>query len=443
MASSGSDKRSAYVLESSDDEGPAQTYHPKKVKEHSSPTSSHMGIHELDLFLKSLNKINEELEHISSFISGSGASKEVKKKGNSSVKKIKLILSDEVQFTFKSLAEKARIGDAINLIQDTVLENNIKINDNLKKLEEIKSLENRNVGQLTKSFAEALGPKKDSSSVIKVSGLKKPLSAPKTIKAKVQALPDERGVVDGGDSLRKKIMNKVDPKKYGFKPVRIYSVKDSSVIIEASDGTLDNLVKDLDLADALKVKISSMDKFNPKMSIFNVPSDIDAKDLANEIITQNDLPSSSYIVPSFKFGPRNKHFSHWVVEVNAATRKDLLAKSKLYLNWHSCNVEDRINLTKCFNCQGYGHTALKCNTEVACGICADKHETRSCPNRDDPSKIKCILCMRSKLEDVKHKPRDSKCISYRRRMEAYVANIDFGGSSAPLATDFMELVDDQ
>ncbi|KAH1024913.1 hypothetical protein HUJ05_009747 [Dendroctonus ponderosae] len=80
---------------------------------------------------------------------------------------------------------------------------------------------------------------------------------------------------------------------------------------------------------------------------------------------------------------------------------------------------------KCYNCQGYGHIAPKCTNKIACGYCSAEHDTRSCPNKEHSEKHKCILCVKARIEDTKHRPRDGKCLAYKRRMEKYGSNIEF------------------
>lgn len=97
----------------------------------------------------------------------------------------------------------------------------------------------------------------------------------------------------------------------------------------------------------------------------------------------------------------------------------------MYIGWNSCKIDERISITKCYKYQGYGHVASKCNNKTACGFCAKEHDSRSCPDKEDTQKHRCILCLNAK-KDAKHKPRDNKRNSYKRKLEAYIANIDFG-----------------
>lgn len=379
-----------------------------------------------------LNTIQQALLSMEELVGMAGMSKDHKKRAKAFIKKIRKntdvlegLLYGQKEWTgFTSV-----LSDISKSIKDT--------NDRIDKLQQVQEKTNEdNVvrqNKLQHTFAQvaASSSREKPKDVVKVAGLKKPVQAVETFKVQVEGVPDGRRVALKGNALKNHIMSNIRPNEVGFKPAKIFVNKDDKVIIEAHDRNIQKLAGEANLADQLSVKITNIGKIRPRLTIFNVPAEIDEKNLAKLITEQNDI-TSSHIKPIYKFGPRGRHFVHWVVEVDPDTRRDILRKRTLYINWHSCNVEDKIHLTKCYNCQGFGHTAPKCNQPVACGNCAEGHDTRQCPNKDDNTKIKCTLCSKAKIEDNKHKPRDGKCFIFKRRMEAFVANIDFGSEDTPM-----------
>ncbi|KAG5870351.1 hypothetical protein JTB14_016118 [Gonioctena quinquepunctata] len=109
----------------------------------------------------------------------------------------------------------------------------------------------------------------------------------------------------------------------------------------------------------------------------------------------------------FKFGARDRSFDHWVAEASPLVRKLLLERGRVYLDWNFCVVKDHVRISRCFECQKFGHIQTACKSEVACSHCADKHETRECPNKDGPKK--CINCIRAKGRDIAHDSGSLKC----------------------------------
>ena len=69
---------------------------------------------------------------------------------------------------------------------------------------------------------------------------------------------------------------------------------------------------------------------------------------------------------------------------------------------HDCHIADpKFVLSRCQNCQHYGHWIQDCSAEPQCGYCAGQHEIQNCPSHRNESKSgasaelvnrKCVLC---------------------------------------------------
>lgn len=59
-----------------------------------------------------------------------------------------------------------------------------------------------------------------------------------------------------------------------------------------------------------------------------------------------------------------------------------------------CELYDRrCKIRQCYRCQRYGHIGTQCIEEVACGFCAEAHDTRECPKKGDAMSCpRCALC---------------------------------------------------
>ncbi|CAH1114798.1 unnamed protein product [Psylliodes chrysocephalus] len=64
------------------------------------------------------------------------------------------------------------------------------------------------------------------------------------------------------------------------------------------------------------------------------------------------------ITVKHKFGPRDKHCNHWIIEVIPEIRNKLLEKDRVYLGWSSCIVRDHIRILRCYKSQKFGHHSL-------------------------------------------------------------------------------------
>jgi hypothetical protein len=55
--------------------------------------------------------------------------------------------------------------------------------------------------------------------------------------------------------------------------------------------------------------------------------------------------------------------------------------------------ERQCRVKQCFKCQHYGHIGTQCKATIACGYCAQEHETRDCPSKLDRNvPRKCAAC---------------------------------------------------
>jgi len=59
-----------------------------------------------------------------------------------------------------------------------------------------------------------------------------------------------------------------------------------------------------------------------------------------------------------------------------------------------CEKYDRqCRLKQCFQCQKYGHIGTLCKATIACGYCAQEHNSRDCPSKSDTTiPKKCTNC---------------------------------------------------
>jgi hypothetical protein len=76
-------------------------------------------------------------------------------------------------------------------------------------------------------------------------------------------------------------------------------------------------------------------------------------------------------------------------DANTALRQGLVWD----FNQLQCEYYERkCQMKQCFNCQRYGHTGPQCYAPTACAACAGPHSTRDCPDKEDPTRRKCVIC---------------------------------------------------
>lgn len=91
--------------------------------------------------------------------------------------------------------------------------------------------------------------------------------------------------------------------------------------------------------------------------------------------------------------------------------RELLAKAgKFYIGWQSCHFRDYQPITRCYQCQRYGHIAKHCRNQVACSHCGAAHAFKDCSNTT--SKPACVNCTGGQNS---HSSASNQCPEWVRR----------------------------
>lgn len=80
---------------------------------------------------------------------------------------------------------------------------------------------------------------------------------------------------------------------------------------------------------------------------------------------------------------------------------------RVYIGLASCRVVDRLNVSRCYRCNGHGHIANNCNEDPCCGYCAStEHETKDCSMKnnlyENRSNLSCVNCNRAGEDGYGH-----------------------------------------
>jgi len=92
----------------------------------------------------------------------------------------------------------------------------------------------------------------------------------------------------------------------------------------------------------------------------------------------------------------SKKFAPLHIGIKEPEQANLLLDNGIVLGseYHDCELFfGDCQVTQCFNCQAYGHTAKHCTNKVKCGFCATVgHKTAECSKKEDRTEHRCSLC---------------------------------------------------
>ncbi|CAL7932962.1 unnamed protein product [Xylocopa violacea] len=325
-----------------------------------------------------------------------------------------------------------KIGNLQSLLQESLL-----MNSRLEgKLEALKS-ENRkqrkdfvaaerNVTTATQpqrmTYAERLGIK---SRTADLSNLKQ--DPPKVVLIR----PTDTEKYANSEETKRAVIKLISPKEENLQVKNVRRVQGNAVIVEtARSSNVQTLIKNEKLKTAgLLVDVPT--KKSPRVIIYGAPRIEDDKEILQAIFEQNFNEQerkkySQQTKIAFKTGNKNnKNSCNIVVETSKDVRELLIKKERLYIMWQCCKVQDYIVATRCYKCQGHGHTTKYCRSEVdICGHCAMAgHTFKNCPSKNKPAT--CVNCKKAGKAH-NHNVTDKDCPSHIAAINQVLSRTDYG-----------------
>lgn len=141
------------------------------------------------------------------------------------------------------------------------------------------------------------------------------------------------------EETKKLLFDKLNPGELGVRPDRILKSVKSRIEIEFGQ------------RDLTKNKAGSANrrrrKRNSRMAVYGLPASLTVKDLAKELQVYSEDKNS--LIVKYKFGPKDKHYSHWVIETSPGIRTKPLEQDGIFVGWSSCVIKDHIRLIRCYS----------------------------------------------------------------------------------------------
>lgn len=255
----------------------------------------------------------------------------------------------------------------------------------------------------------------------------KPSATPaKSPKISVPVVPPQRFAVvvtsiepgQDGDMVKKSIASKVQCKLPNVRIKSLTKRKDGVAIETCSQKELDDILKCVAFKDA-GLTATVKPKPQPRVLIFDVPTDIEEKALIDQVylknlkdkgISQEDYVSHAKIISRGKNGEKG----NMVLQINSRCAELLDRQGRVFVGWQSLKVRRHLAVSRCLKCCGYRHFAKSCKApDKLCLNCGQTgHLASACKNA-----TVCINC-KKEGRDSGHSVLSRECPVYVRMMGA-------------------------
>ena len=168
-------------------------------------------------------------------------------------------------------------------------------------------------------------------------------------------------------------------------------------------------------------------RIDPRVVIYGVPCTLSDDELMSSLHGKN--LSGAGCIAEFKqragvvrrWGGEGARVSNVIVQLPLASRDQLLADGRVYVNWNSYRIGAYERVPRCFPCMGYGHRVKDCRSEPLCFRCSRPgHLASTCKAPE-----RCNNCHARKLPSG-HSVASKACPEYVRRIEMLRNRINDG-----------------
>ncbi|CAK9799847.1 Uncharacterized 50 kDa protein in type I retrotransposable element R1DM [Anthophora quadrimaculata] len=227
------------------------------------------------------------------------------------------------------------------------------------------------------------------------------------------------------EKIKQDVTKKLNCIRNTVRVSNIRQMRNKGIVIEVKDTSDIEQIKKCDL-EKIGLKVEKPKKLNPSIIIYDVEKDKKMEELKEDFITKNFNISgetmynnlSEEIVFTHSTKTKDERRINWVVQLPGRHFKHVMENGRVFMIWRSYRIREYINVTRCYKCHGYGHTAKSCKVEEQlCITCGSKEHSRdNCTHKEKP---KCINCIRARRKDSDHDVRNKQCLEYGRQLKLY------------------------
>lgn len=228
---------------------------------------------------------------------------------------------------------------------------------------------------------------------------------------------------------RKDIGKYINPTKLNVEITKIEDIKDGGIkIICNSKEEIQTIQKEAQNNLGNNYSLVVSEKRNPRIKIVGIEDEMSEEELVKSILEKNSFIKNSKVKLITMKKMKKKYLA--ILEIDCISFKNIMEKGFLFIDFSICSVYEHVDITRCFNCAGYYHSAKTCTKEKVCMKCGNTgHTANECTSSQE--NFKCPNCseINQKFNQdyfINHSPFDFKCETFIQNIEKIKAKIQYG-----------------
>ncbi|CAG9769972.1 unnamed protein product [Ceutorhynchus assimilis] len=169
----------------------------------------------------------------------------------------------------------------------------------------------------------------------------------------------------------------------------------------------------------------------PRIKIVGYTGNKSAEEIEESIMVQNNwIKQNDKLKITYVKKNNSKNQSTVFGECSPELFSKMIDASKICIDWERFSVYEDLNITRCYNCQGYRHKGSTCNATQVCGNCSGEHDIKECSRQEKA----CGNCISANNQyntkyDTNHAAFDASCPTTNYYLKIMRSRIDYYGSS--------------
>lgn len=232
------------------------------------------------------------------------------------------------------------------------------------------------------------------------------------------------------ENIKQVVLESVRPAHPELKVSKLKPTKAGGVVLELDNKKDYDKLKSSKILEKVGLVASAPKQVEPHFIVYNVLKNLSDEDLVENIKISCGLENifdKNQMSKLKVVSKRNSKFenrSHKILVAPFNMKTFILKLGKIHAYWETYKVADFINITRCFNCQSYGHPAKFCNKKSpTCGHCGQEgHKIDNCKDKD--KKETCANCKRAG-RGAQHSVRSDDCPILMKAKSMVINNTNY------------------